>query len=368
MALSKTLQDLILYTPGPRQTGYAKTIALEAGGEYQVVYPASSTTFTPPNQDNSLLGEFLLQCAKSDHPEVFIASFPKGRFHAGGVILSPDGATVARDLSEDFGRPFSEHFLLNKRIKRPRRVPGPVLFTGVKGASSYYHWLMDELPRVLITPSDFFQTLACSRISGVQAEALQLLPMKGKRLISVDNENGKSSFVADNLISPSYLAETGHPSDRLVQTLKAFVEPLIDRTTRYPEKLYISRRGSGKREIVGNGGLGEELGRRGFTELFLESMSWREQVNAFSHAREIVAAHGAGLANLVFCRNTPLVVELFNSKYVHWCFWKLSSLVGANYLPIATPYGPVSHQAGRSNIEVAPIDVRGLVHYIDKNG
>ena len=83
-------------------------------------------------------------------PAVSIIEIPFARVHAGGVVLSPDGSAVARDLSVDFGTPFNKHFLCGRRIQRPRKLHGKILSVNANGSSSYYHWLLDEPPRYLL--------------------------------------------------------------------------------------------------------------------------------------------------------------------------------------------------------------------------
>ena len=42
-----------------------------------------------------------------------------------GIVLAPDGTSVARDVSLDFGKPAGTHWLLTyDRIPPPRPVPG----------------------------------------------------------------------------------------------------------------------------------------------------------------------------------------------------------------------------------------------------
>jgi capsular polysaccharide biosynthesis protein len=147
----------------------------------------------------------------------------------------------------------------------------------------------------------------------------------------------------------------------LVSLLSAFVKPLIDNTLTYPERVYISRAGATSRRVRQEHELEAALHQQGYATIKLEDLTWQEQINLFFHAREICAPHGAGLANLVFCSRKPLVVELFPATYVHWCFWKLARLVGADYVPFAFPYGEVEHRNGGAHIDIDPSDVSMIV-------
>ena len=48
-------------------------------------------------------------------------------------------------------------------------------------------------------------------------------------------------------------------------------------------------------------------------------------------AEAIVAPHGAGLTNLVWCAPKTRVVEIFSPLYVNLCYWAIASLTQADY-------------------------------------
>jgi hypothetical protein len=161
------------------------------------------------------------------------------------------------------------------------------------------------------------------------------------------------------LIAPSYIGNTGEPNAYLVELLNSLVEPLIDSSVGYPEKIFISRKAAGRRRIAHEDKLFAWLEPQGYKLIKLEDLSWQQQINVFRHAREIFAPHGGGLANLIFCSKKPMVAELFNARYAHWCFWKLATLVGAAYVPITLPLGAIVDHEIRSGSEDIMIDDMG---------
>jgi hypothetical protein len=54
-------------------------------------------------------------------------------------------------------------------------------------------------------------------------------------------------------------------------------------------------------------------------------------VRLFAEATHILAPHGAGLTNLVFCRPGTAVCELQMDAYVHWGFRGLAALRRLRY-------------------------------------
>ena len=97
----------------------------------------------------------------------------------------------------------------------------------------------------------------------------------------------------------------------------------------------------------------------------LEALPWVEQINAFARAREIVAPHGAGLANLVFCCPGARVVEFFNAAYVNPCFWRLAALRGLDYRPVATPETEPPACVARGNRLDIVADADAIVRALD---
>lgn len=85
-----------------------------------------------------------------------------------------------------------------------------------------------------------------------------------------------------------------------------------------PRIVYISRRNYKRRRLVNEEEVMERLAGYGIEVVYLEEHSVLEQARIFHDAQVIVAPHGAGLANLVFCRKGTFVCEFratFLSQY-----------------------------------------------------
>ena len=69
----------------------------------------------------------------------------------------------------------------------------------------------------------------------------------------------------------------------------------------------------------------------GFTPIWLEDHNIATQIALFSGAEFIVAPHGAGLTNLIWCNSSAKVLEIFSPNYVNVCFWAIANQVGMEY-------------------------------------
>ena len=68
------------------------------------------------------------------------AWLPRGRVFGAGIVLSPDGTLIARDVTEDLGKPFHEHWLKTyERIRFPLLHPGRLGVAATTLGSGYSH-------------------------------------------------------------------------------------------------------------------------------------------------------------------------------------------------------------------------------------
>ncbi|EHK77683.1 hypothetical protein SM0020_12185 [Sinorhizobium meliloti CCNWSX0020] len=91
-----------------------------------------------------------------------------------------------------------------------------------------------------------------------------------------------------------------------------------------PKKIFISRRETPRRLCEDIDWLGDILAKEGFAEVNLTGMSLLDQVRLFSGATHVVAIHGAGLVNTMFCRPGTRVVELQPPNIKNTNFLRLS--------------------------------------------
>lgn len=95
-------------------------------------------------------------------------------------------------------------------------------------------------------------------------------------------------------------------------------------------KIYLSRAKS-DRSFANESILERVLKKHGFEIVHAQELSFSEQVEVFSNASFIVAPHGAGLANIAFCRRGLKFVELFDRKFVDPAFYLRSLPLEVNY-------------------------------------
>ena len=88
-----------------------------------------------------------------------------------------------------------------------------------------------------------------------------------------------------------------------------------------PARLYISRAKAGRRKFAAEieAAVTLLLESAGFVKVYLEELTWPEQVRLVAGAEYIVGLHGAGLANILFA-DAKALLEFHNPREV-WIYF-----------------------------------------------
>lgn len=99
--------------------------------------------------------------------------------------------------------------------------------------------------------------------------------------------------------------------------------------------IYISRENSNdSRKLKNESQLQNILERENFQIVHLENLKIRDQIELFSKAKRIIAPHGAGLTNILFCSPGIELVELFSENYIVPDFYLRSRHLNCRYSPL----------------------------------
>lgn len=216
--------------------------------------------------------------------------------------------------------------LLIGKSSRRLAIDGPVTCINSTG---FAHFLMEELPRLLWALKHYpsLHLLTPPTIPRYIAAIYQKLRSIG--LLNYDPV--PSAFttvdVADFVFTQAE-ASSGFWHSADIKLLRDVFLPNTNRKVSC--RIYISRKLS-NRSFNNEKDLEENLCQLGFKILSLEQMDFNEQINAFANSDIVVAPHGAGLANLVWCGPGTKVIEIFSAKVFNDCFARLSSQLSCKH-------------------------------------
>jgi capsular polysaccharide biosynthesis protein len=211
-------------------------------------------------------------------------------------------------------------------------LPGRSAALAVFSTGNYYHWMFEALPRVELLKQAGIDVATIDRFivndtnnQFVRPSLTALGIPESKLRVTRDGH----AFRCEELQVSSMPCQT-NPSLWVCEFLRQHFLPLAPAALKR-ERLFVSRAPGARRRITNEDEVEALLVARGFRKVYLETCSLSEQVELFSHADVIVAAHGASMANLVFCAPHTKVVEIFNSEYVNPCYWGVAQQVALDY-------------------------------------
>lgn len=211
---------------------------------------------------------------------------------------------------------------------------------------NHSHWLTAHLPKLLML-----------RDRGLLEDVL--LPQRLKpsmeaslRLIGIDPDglpryDPSRPLLVDELTIPL--------TDRFDPALLRPARTAMPRVTERPpsRKLYVSRARARFRRLENEDEIWPALEARGFEKVFLEDISFPEQVALMQEARAVVAPHGAGLTNMMFCPEGTLIAEIASLGFPNPNFYAVAAAMGHDYVLVparAQGDGPPLEQ----DLSVAP--------------
>lgn len=235
-------------------------------------------------------------------------------FGAGFILDTNSGAYMFDEsahgrLTERYFRDFTNASTLGGIDITPLDQPGVTVIG--PGYKVWGHWLVDYLPRLHIA--------ICMMGRGLDGHALVLpddTPSYALGLIlnitGVSRElirfykASQQGFSLKNLIYPTFPHEAG-----LHSLTKDLYSPFSVQIKDLPSSIYVSRRevaaSSSARTFPQREAFEMALEKAGFTAVYPENLSLRQQVKIFASAQHIVGEFGSGMHNAVFSRPASTV-------------------------------------------------------------
>ncbi len=233
----------------------------------------------------------------------------------------------------------------------PKRLVSGVVDSG----TNIYHWLYDGLPR-----------LALAQRMGIEIESLyvdtsrpfvlQSLEMVGIKPRHVINAARYPNIQAKQMVIPSFPLYAGRQFKPIVPSwaLGYLRSRLAISSSKQSERLFVSRKDAHYRPLADEDTLFETLKPRGFKRVVLSGLSLQTQREIFASASVVVAPHGAGLANMLFCQPGTKILELFHPGFVQQCYWQLANML---HLPYFCLRGTFDEKENEKIYPFAPIRV-----------
>jgi len=259
-------------------------------------------------------------------------------------------------IREDWKRwfPTAHHAELTPLTNGISNAIRPAAFDGIKcllnnsikfviknhvDANNYWHWTFEWLPRLfalkeLVNQNGIGQISFLNLGSDLNVFQTEWLDAVFGQLVDIASYD--SPILCQNLvwITPPFPA---HHCPETISLIRSHMvatrnNHVLKRNLNIHPRIYILRGNARNgRRIANEARLLIELKKLGFVEMAMDGLTVYEQAQLFSNAECIVGAHGSAFVNMVFCKCSCKIIELFGPGYVSGHDYSLSYNCGLHW-------------------------------------
>ncbi|MCM3269664.1 glycosyltransferase family 61 protein [Paenibacillus elgii] len=293
--------------------------------------------------------------------KAFAAIVPNGRVLGERAVISPDHKLLW-DVSVEWAKMPPEHSVFQENKLPPLiRTDKTVALLTHPASKNYYHWLLEAIAR--------FHLLQMTRIEidkyivnhlwlPFQLQTLAACGIPAEKIIQPYD---LFHLQARELIVPSYVNLPNSWSCNYVRNL--LLPHMAMQNEPGYERIYIRR--NSYRRVMNEQEIFSLLEKYGFKSIELELLPLDRQIRLFYSAKIIVAPHGAGLANLVFCNPGTSIIELFTPSFMEPHYWLLSRLMHLDYnMIIGNRENPHHYWSGFDDMSIDPKQLEEVLSWL----
>jgi hypothetical protein len=272
--------------------------------------------------------------------DVYEFTIEKGIVNPYGIIAY--GACIHEEslwnIRGQFGLYQKIRLLISLRLKKRVAIKHAIVFTHPI-YHNYYHFLHECLVKLFLLEKHLSSTsvsiVVPRNFSRSHLQWLEVLNLMDKVVFL------PMSHVAEceRIVTSSLPARSGDHHEtilklyrqRLFQRVGANLDQQKGFEEARPKKIFVGRKKGIRRNLINLAEIESLLANHGFAYVELDDMDVIDQVALFANASDIVAIHGAALANMIFCKETANVIELINSEYQYRSYAKIAGILNVNY-------------------------------------
>ena len=284
-------------------------------------------------------------------PDCRVVSFtdsPRNRFWP--TILN--ARDRAFDLREMRFRP--GHGAVLRSSGKPRRIERATWITE-RVYTNYSHWLSAHLPKLclLAQRGEMEGVLLPERRSKVVDTSLRILGFDSRDFAT----HGTDEVIEVDTLT---LLQTDRFRPELLQPVRDMMGHVPDRAPW--RRVFVSRAAADIRRLENEADLTPMLKKAGFEMVAMEDLSFEEQIRLMGETRVLMAPHGAGLTNMIFCPEGTQVVEIAEPRYPNPNFYAIAVAMGLDYWKVDGAFAgdPSIHRLDR-DLSVDPARVEAVL-------
>ena len=216
-----------------------------------------------------------------------------------------------------------------------------ILAQGASGYNNYAHFLFDIIPKIKLfslainlKKIDYFYF---SKLNKYQKDIFKIVGIDKTKIIDSNKYRHLQCKKIYGVTHPNYFkgtfsyAQSLMPAWIVYYLKKKFLKH--KKSTNKIKKVFIDRSDSklGHCKLINNNEIKYFLKSKGFKIIKLSNLNFKNQISIFNNAEIIIGPHGAGFANLVFCKKNTIIIELKPKNHPNKVYERISSINKLNH-------------------------------------
>lgn len=311
---------------------------------YYEVYPDRTSKLKITEQQLKDSSKFINYQLSAVESSKYILKINKGRILTDflwTIAIFDENDRIIDEISLDLFLKNGQS-IKDSRIHKRKYFPKVKYFRGtvfhtIAGGGSYInygHWILDSISRIhILKESGLFDEVDWFYVPTIkfdyQIDSLKALGIPEEKII---DSKVYPHICADTILASSHArGKHYHIPEWIIDFCRKEFPP--KRKPKFSSKRYfISRKDSGIRNIINEDEISDFLSDYEFETVILSKLTFQEKIDLFAHADVIISMFGAGLTNLIFCKERTTVVELFGDQFVDFTYYyDISTKRNLNY-------------------------------------
>lgn len=234
---------------------------------------------------------------------------------------------------------------------------------------NYYHWMIEIMPRLFLMRNELSgkKLVIHEQLSKFHRDTLSKFNLTDI-VFAADDELAKCRTVAFTSFPNYYVnqpltleSENANVIElninyavmrEMTQWFKTNNALIKANTYSGSKNIYISRKKAGHRKILNEPALEQFLSGKGFTKIFLEDLTFDQQVELLHNSAIVVGIHGAGLTNILFMQAGAHVINLISDRHHEFCYLSIAGVAKVNYSHVNCESATIKENPAYNDITV----------------
>jgi capsular polysaccharide biosynthesis protein len=314
----------------------------------------------------------LISLKDKNQSPVFLFSLCNAYVSPYGVVFK-NGMVIKESVYNSSIKKNWTHFIsFCKKItqNKVKKINGDCIVITHSWYDNYYHWMIEIVPRLFLMKDELSNKTLIIHKTLLKFHIDVLSKFNFKEIVFIDdNELAKCENISFTSFPNYYTNQFLDMASKRIKLIELNVNyllmremsqwllnnnSLLNKSTGFlNKKIYISRKKAFKRRIINELELEKMLVANGFVKVFLEDISFEQQVDLLNNSGIVIGCHGAGLANIIFMQPNTFVIDLINEHLHEFCYYTLASVANVNYCHVnCNCDGAEMQNPGNNDIEV----------------